>query len=151
MIPIIPIVDIPTFWYIIESILQETAAIIDEEIRALAEPSPALRAVRGPRCDRRWRRRAISLLLHADQRLAGILSGSLAEQLQDTPPTQALQAHIAQKLIDLFWTVLPERDDRWLRATNVAYGIADSVIAELAPRQVEDSDIPEKRALQLID
>lgn len=130
---------------------EEAAAIIDEEIRTLAEPSPALRAVRGLRCDRRQRRRAISLLLHADRRLAGILSGSLAEQLQGASPTQTLRAHIAQKLIDLFWTVLPERDDRWLRATNVAYGIADSVLAELAPRQVEETDIPEKRTLPLID
>lgn len=116
------------------------AAAIDEEICALAEPSPALRAVRGPRCDRRQRRRTVSLLLHTDRRLVGILSGSLAERLQGAPPTQALQAHIAQKLIDLFWTVLPERDDRWLRATHVAHGIAEAVLQELTPLQREDVD-----------
>lgn len=118
--------------------LREPETIVDEEIHALIEPSPL--AAREERQFRRRRRRAVGMLLHPERRMERILSGSIAEQLRGTPPTRTLQILITQKIIDLFWTALPEENARWLRATHVAHDIAAAVMHELAPPQHEGAD-----------
>lgn len=136
--------------------LDESKAIIDEEIYTLREYSLVCH-LPSKRQRRRTRRRPARSLLHdvprtTDQHdtrtndryhltyLARILEGSLAENLQGHPSTQALQAHIVKKLIDLFWTILPEEDDRWLQATKTAHSIAEAVMHELTPPQVEEAE-----------
>lgn len=114
--------------------------IIDEEIGALWEPPPTSPIGRGRRQRRRQRRRAAGMLLHPERRMERILTGSIAEQLRGTLPHKILQAHIVRRLIDLFWTTLPEEDDRWLRATNIAHRIAEEVMQELALPQKEEVD-----------
>lgn len=121
--------------------LDGSEIIIDREIQALAEPLPVSHYGHGRRRRRREQRRAVSMLLHPDRRMEEIFRGSLAEQLQGTPPTRALRTSITQKLIRLFWTILPEQDEQWLHATNVAHDIADGVISELEPRQMEEEGV----------
>lgn len=120
--------------------LHEPETIIDEEIRALWEPLPASSIGRGRRRRRSQRQRAVGMLLHPERHMERLLSGSLAEKLQGSPPTKALQKYIAQELLNLFWTILPEEDGRWLHASNIAHGIAEAVLHELAPLQKEEAD-----------
>src|SRR3989338_5267242 len=122
--------------------LSEPETIIDEEIGALWEPPPASPIGRGRRQRRRQRRRAVVRLLHPERRMERILIGSLVEQLKGTPTTGILRASIAKKIIDLFWTALPEEDDRWLRATHIAHSIAEAVMQELSPLQTEEAEPP---------
>lgn len=125
--------------------LGKPETIVDDEIRALCEPLPTPPAIgRGRRRQRlEWRQYAAQLLLsHPPRftRLAQTLQGSLAENLRGFPPTTALQKHIVKQLLALFWTILPEEDNQWLRAYHTAHNIAEAVVHELAPPQIEEMD-----------